>query len=483
MRFRLGFMLASVLAVSAAGCAGGGGGGGGGGAPSPQGARIRETSETNAAERALNLAMVAGPEAGAPQYETALSSSRAAIAADSMNPLGYKLAGQALIGLGRLQEAAEMLDQAEALRPAYLGEETEGIRETAWIDAYQKAEPLLTSGDYLGAAEILEGANAIYKQRPEIMIVLGQIYVQENQPDRAITYLREADAMITRRAADPALDTAMVREWRTQQADIPVQIAQALIAAERFDEAAVELRALVAANPDNILYASNLATIYVQSNQPDSASAAYQRLLQRRDLSPGDLYNIGIGYYQLQRYADAARVFQRAATESTKDRDALEMWVRSIQIQHSRDSTTATPASLQELIGAGERWLALDPNARIGYAILTQAVFKTGNEARTQELLDKTQALKVATAELQMQRNPAGGATVVGDIENLTADPGTRVTLTFTFYNKAGNAIGTQTVTAQTGAAGTGGNPGARTPIRVTFTSDQQVDGYSYTLQ
>jgi tetratricopeptide (TPR) repeat protein len=479
-------MLASALAITAAGCAssGGGGGGGGGATAGADGARERETAETREAERAINLAMVAGPEAGAPQYETGLSAANAAIAADSMNPLAYKLAGQALVGLGRMQEAAAMLDKAETLRPAYLrdpAEGTEGIRENAWIETYQKAQPLLESGDYLGAAEVLEGANAIYKQRPEIMIVLGQIYVQENQPDRAIGFLREADALITRRA--PEVDSTMAADWRTQQADIPVQIAQALISAERFDEAAVELRTLVAENPDNILYANNLASIYIQSNQMDLAAGVYERLLQRSDLAPGDVYSIGIGYYQMQRYADAARTFQRAATMASKDRDALEMWARSIQIQHQRDSTTATPASVQELIGAAERWIALDPNARIGYAILTAAVYRTGNEDRTADLLEKTQAIKVAVAELALQRNPEGGATVTGDIENMTADPGTRANLTFTFYDRQGNAIGTQTASVQAGAAGTGGNPGARTPFRVTFTSDQQVNGYSYTLQ
>ena len=37
----------------------------------------------------------------------------------------------------------------------------------------------LGSGDYAGAAEVLEKANLIYKKRPEIMIVLGQIYASD----------------------------------------------------------------------------------------------------------------------------------------------------------------------------------------------------------------------------------------------------------------------------------------------------------------
>ena len=43
---------------------------------------------------------------------------------------------------------------------------------------------------------------------------------------------------------------------------------------------------VLAENPDNIMYARNLASIYVQSNNPDSAKAVYGRLMGRSDLGP-----------------------------------------------------------------------------------------------------------------------------------------------------------------------------------------------------
>ena len=48
----------------------------------------------------------------------------------------------------------------------------------------------------------------------------------------------------------------------------------------------------------------------------------------------------------------AGDVFERVATMAPKSRDAIEMWTRSLSIQQSRDSTLATPANVQELIGA-----------------------------------------------------------------------------------------------------------------------------------
>lgn len=475
MRFCIRFMLACLLATTVGGCASAGGG------ASPDGMRPRETSETRDAESALNLAMISSPEEAEPSYETALSAALAAITADTMNPLAYKLAGQALIGLGRVDEADEMLDMAEELRPAYFAEETEGIREGAWIDQYQLAQPMMDAGDYLGAAEALETANTIYQQRPEIMVVLGQIYVQEGQPDRAITYLRRADSLINARAMQ--VDSALAVEWRLQQADIPVQVAQALISAERYDEAADELRSLMAQNPDNVVYANNLASIYIETDQPDLAAGVYEQLLQRSNLAPSDYYNIGVGYYNLARYDDAADVFERGAQAAQRDRDSIEMWARSIQMYHAQDSTRVTPESLQEIIGVLERWIELDPNSQAGNLILAQAVNNAGDDDRTVELIERMEGMAVQVIDLTLRRNPSGGATVVGTVENRSGAPGSQVGMRFTFYDAAGNAIGTQTQQViLTGPQATQTTAGGRTPIEIVFGSDQPVDGYSYEI-
>lgn len=473
MRFCIRFMLACLLATTAAGCASAGGG------ASPDGMRPRETSETRDAESALNLALISDAEQAESSYETALSAAQAAITADSMNPLAYKLAGQALIGLGRVDEADEMLDMAEELRPAYVAEETEGIRENAWIEQYQLAQPMMEAGDYLGAAEALEIANAIYQQRPEIMVVLGQIYVQEGQPDRAIVYFRQADSLIDARAMQ--VDSSMAADWRAQQADIPVQVAQALISAERYDEAADQLRSLMAQDPGNVLYANNLASIYIETDQPDLAAGVYEELLQRTNLAPSDYYSIGVGYYNLARYDDAAAIFQRGARLAQRDRDSIEMWARSIQMYHMQDSTRATPESLQEIIGVLERWIELDPNSQAGNLILAQAVNNTGDDERTVELIERMEGMVVQVIDLTLRRRPSGGATVVGTVENRSGTPGSQVGMQFTFYDAAGNALGSQTEQVTlTGPQATQTTAGGRTPIEVVFDSDQQVDGYSY---
>jgi tetratricopeptide (TPR) repeat protein len=443
-----------------------------------QGERPRENKMTREAQKQLELAAAAAsPEAAAPMYQIALDSAESAIRERATNPLGHRLKAEALIGLNRLQEAAASLDEAERLRPIYQLE-TEGIRERAWIDTYQRAQPELTAGRYLAAAEILEGANAIFKQRPEIMIVLGQIYAQENQADKAIVHLKAADELITTRL--PEVDSAMAAGWKEQQAEIPVTIAQAYIGARRFDEATTALRSLVDANPNNILYARNLANIYAQAEKPDSAAAVYGRLLMRSDLTPSDYYQIGIGLYTMDKFPDAAAAFRKGAESAPKDRDAFEMWARTLQLSQNRAGTDPSAEQLAELTRAAEGWVALDPSSRVGYLILAQTVNKAKNETRVQDLVKQMEALQVGITDLQLRRNGTGGAELSGAIENFKASQGTVVTLTFTFYDKAGNSLGTKAVQSMTGA------PNAETPAKTTFsvsfTSDKQVDGYTYTI-
>ena len=345
-----------------------------------QGERPRENGQTRDAEKQLGLAEAGlmGPEVADSLYQEALANANEAIKDRDNNPLGYLLAGRALLGLRRFEEADAAFDKAEELRPVYILE-IDPIRERGWFDQYDIAQPLLGSGDYGGAAEVLEMANLIYNKRPEIFIVLGQIYASDagtatdpaarvEASEKAIQRLRAADEVIEARIAD--LDSATTVSWLEQQADIPVTIARALLAAERYDDAATALQGLVESNPDNIQYAASLADIYAQSEKPDSARAVYERLLTLDDLAPKDLYMIGSGLYQANEYELSAVAFKRSVDISPKDRDAVEMWTRSLQLGMTTGGADATPEQLQEVITAAEKWTALDPNGRAGLLIL-----------------------------------------------------------------------------------------------------------------
>ncbi|MFQ5537512.1 MAG: tetratricopeptide repeat protein [Gemmatimonadota bacterium] len=473
MKIRIGLSLIMALALGAAGCASGGTSGGASAAPAvvpgaktlAQGERPRQDNFTRAAQRALDDAEKTEDETQAKAlYEQARKAAEEAIAADSTNPLGWRLAAMAALGQEDYEAAGKFFDKAEELRPIYQFE-IEPIRERTWIHLYQEAIPLVNSGQYEEAAKIFEKANAIYQARPEVMITLGQIYAQLRQHDKALENLDRAMAIIeSDKAAE--MDSATVADWKEQAANIPLTRAQILADAGRLEEAAEAFRKLAAEHPDDILIKRNLATILVQLDREDEAFQVYDSLMTMPALSEMDYYAIGVGYYQGEAYDKAAKAFGKAAEVSPMDRDAIEMWTRSLQI----DSMYA------EIPPAAERWIELDPNNQNAYLILAQAVNQEGDEDRARELVMKIESLDVTMDNLQMQRFPGGGGVVTGSLTNKKLEPGTPIKIDFTFYDTDGNEIGTATHTL------TAPEKDMSEVFEVEFSSTQQVGGYKYTV-
>lgn len=476
MKIRSGLALLLATALGVAGCASGGGGSSSGAAASipttpgaetlAQGERPRQDENTRAAQRAMDAADDAADDATAmAAYRQARTAAEAAIATDSTNPLAWRLAGEASLGMEDFVTADEFLTRAEELRPIY-SFETEGIRERAWIGLYQEAVPLVNGGQYEDAAGLFEQANAIYDQRPEVMITLGQIYAQLREHDKAIENLDRAVAIIN---SDKALemDSATVAQWRDQAATIPVTRAQVLADAGRTEEAVAAFRQLAAENPTELLYRRNLATLLVQMGNEAEAFEVYDELMEMPGLASADYYQIGVGYYTGSDYERSARAFRRAAEESPRDRDAIEMWARSLQI----DSVYA------DIPPVAERWIELDPNNANALLILAQASQQNGDTERAGDVVRQIEKLTVNVNDLQLTRHAGGGASVTGSLTNKLLDQGAQVTLDFTFYDAAGNAIGTAAHTVTAPATD------MSEVFRVEFTSDQAVGGYGYTVR
>lgn len=468
IRGTLIWILALALGISGCASAGGGastGGGGGGGGASAEGERPRNTADTRAAQRALDDAADADtPEEAQPLYQQALQAAQAEIAADSLNPLGQRLAGEAYLGLKDYANAAEHLDKAEAGWELYQLE-LAPVREQAYIDLYQQASPLLQSGDYEQAAVLLDDANTIYPERPEAIITLAQIYAALRQDDKALQAIDQAQAFFDSEAFSEA-DAETQANWRDMASGLQLMRGQVLVDQGRFEDAVPIYRRLAAENPDSVSYTQDLAAILMQMGQQDSALVVYQQLLQRPNLSAQDYFRIGVGFYQASDYGLAADAFEKDVQQSSKDRDGLEMWARSLQLD---SAFTAVPP-------VAERWLELDPASQIGITVLAQAVNASGDTQRAGQIIQRVEALPFSLDELQMRAGGQGGATVSGTITNKTLDEGATVNFNFTFYNDAGTSVGTVQQSVQVGP------PGIGRPLQIDFNSDQQVGGYGYTF-
>jgi tetratricopeptide (TPR) repeat protein len=427
------------------------------------GERPRDTDYTEDAEDAIEDAEDTEDEAERLQYyQLALTSAQSEIAENVNNPLGHRLAAIASLALGQYVQAGEHFDRATELYPLYEIED-QPLRERSWINLYQQASPMVSSGDYEGATAVFEDAHAIYSARPEVMITLGQLYAQMGEDDLALQYIGEADAFMASDALSNA-DSATVAQWQEQASVLPQMRAQVLAALGRLAEAEEVYRELIEANPSNLEYAKGLAVMLMDQGKEEQALEIYADLLGRPGLTGADYYSLGAGFYRASDYELAARAFSGAVDVNAFDRDALEMWARSLAL----DSLHA------DIPPVARQWIALDPYGQTGYIILAQAANSSGDTETTQEAMARAQELEVSVDQLQLSRFGGGGGTVSGSVVNKTLEAGTLVTLRFTFYGENGDTIGTITTTVNTGAEN-------MTEIfRAEFDSAEVVGGYGY---
>jgi tetratricopeptide (TPR) repeat protein len=475
MKIRYGLVLLLALVIGAAGCAAGGGGGGGaaasagpvvpGGEVLLQGERPRQTDFTRAAQRALDDGDDEDdPNAARAFYQQALAGSMNAITEDGRNPLAHRLAALSNLGLEDYQAAGEHFDHASELRPIYEFEDAR-IREGVWIDLYQAATPLVNAQDYEAAVPFFENAHAMYDGRPEAMITLGQIYAQTGEFEKSADFIDMALEMLDSPEAVEQGEEVLAG-WRELAAPLPMLKAQVLAQSGRHEEAVSAYRVLLEAEPGNTVAMRDLASMLIQTGDEDAAYSVYDDLLALPSLTGPDLYSIGVGFYQGSAYDRAAATFRRAAEQNQYDRDAVELWARSLALDEAFE---AVPQ-------AADHWVRLDPSSQTAHLILAQAVNANGDTERTGEVVRQMEALEVDVTNLSLRRFEGGGGEIRGSMTNKTHAAGTAITITFTFYSDSASPLGTSR------ASVTMGETDMAELFVLEFDSTEEVGGYTYEI-
>ena len=339
------------------------------------------------------------------------------------------------------------------------------LRERAWIDLYQRASPLVQSGDYEGAAAHFENANLIYLDRPEALVTLGQIYAQIGEHDKALENIDGALAFLDSETMALA-DSATTAGWLDQTAGLPLLRAQVLAAAGRFEEAVGTYREMSAADPGNLELTRGLAGILMEIGEEAEAFELYDGMLDMPDLSAADFYFVGVGFYQGSDYTRAAQAFRGAAEASVNDRDAIEMWARSLQLD----------SAFVDIPPVARRWTELDPHSSNALVILAQSSNLNGDEATTATAIQAADALEVHVNDLTLRRFGDGGGSISGSVTNKKLDPGAVVSIVFTLYNTVGDPIGTVTESVSVG------NQDMAEIFQVQWDSSEMIGGYGYRL-
>ena len=253
-----------------------------GGTTLQQGERPRQDEDTRAAQkRARRRPRSTEDEAQAePFYQQALTSAQRRHRGGLTNPLASGWPAWPAIGVGEYEQADRFLDQAEELRPIYQLE-TEGIREQAWIDLYNKAAPLVSTGQYEEARQGLrERQRHLRRASRGHASRSGQIYAQLREHDKALENLDRAQALINSErmragglrhgrelagagGGDPADEGVRPRRRR------PVRGGGGDLPPDRSQQ-----------DPDDVEMARNLAAMLVQMGNTQEAFQVYDDLLQ-----------------------------------------------------------------------------------------------------------------------------------------------------------------------------------------------------------
>jgi hypothetical protein len=110
-------------------------------------------------------------------------------------------------GLGRCRLG---ICRAESLYPEY-AEEIDPMRQSAWIEAYNAGVTALQANNMEEAIKSLSVANTLYRKRPEAMVTLGSVYVQQGNLAAAEAVFKDALAV----CADRSARSRRKRSWRS----------------------------------------------------------------------------------------------------------------------------------------------------------------------------------------------------------------------------------------------------------------------------
>ncbi len=456
MKVRYGLVLATSVIMSAAGCAAGGGAA----APAApaakptlhgevleEGVRPRENKQTRAADLFLTQAQTATDTARQQEhYQQALEAAKEGIALDPDNPKSYLQAGQAYVGLNDFVGADTMFTRAEELRPIYKLE-TQVYREMGWVNAYNQAIQPLNEGDLEAAARLFEQANDLYQGRPEALLQLGSLYAQMGETDKAAEAYRKALEILSETKEAQLADTASAPVWKQHYEIATTGLAQVFSIAGRYEEAAQVYRDVLKDDPDNLLVLENLANVFAELAQSDSTKAFYadsarailDEIFQRPDLDERGFYNAGVAFYQIEDYDGAAEAFRKVAEMNPLNRDAVLNLAQTLSIAEK----------FEELVPAARRLLELDPRNGLGWILLTRALSETDQVAEANKVFTEYQEMGFEVDNLRLQPYPDGGATLTGQVKNVSLDPGTRIVLRFHFGGEGGKEIGTLDIEIQ----------------------------------
>ena len=371
----------------------------------------------------------------------ALELAKLGIEAEPGNPIHYLLAGLAHIRLQEYSQADAMLTEARQIYPAY-ELDIEPEREAAWIELFNAGVVAYAEGDVEGTIAAWEQAGMMWDLRPDASLNLATLFNNEGRWDEAIgAYQRVITGLergpATRVLAEEELQAREDLKMRSEQ-----DLTQLLLFTERFAEAEPILRRHLEAEPTSIQVRGDLAAAFHGLGRDTEASEIYTQLLSETGVGTRELFNVGIALYGASDFMAAAQAFERVTQLQPDSRDAWFNYANSLFAAQSWESLAAV----------GDRLAEVDPLGENSGLIAARAHLELGDEQAAVQGLNRTESAPVHVEGLLLRPSETE-TSLQGRVVGNAAEPGSGVSLRFTFYGADGT-LGTEPLTVSAPPAG-----------------------------
>lgn len=460
--------------------------------------RPSNNMHTRSAETYLSQADREAVIADKQQYLTkALEAAIAGIEASPENPRSWFQAGQAYLGMKDWAGADSAFTRAEQIYPDY-AEEIDPLRQNAWIDAYNAGVTALQANNIEEAISTLSVANTLYDKRPEAMVTLGSLYVQQGDLARAETVFQQALSVL--RGPERAKRSEQeLATWAEDELTVSMRLANILVEQENYAAAEKVYSDLLVSQPGNAMARANLAVVMSRAGKTEEAAQAYRELLALDDLGESTLFNIGIGLFRAQDFGRAATAFERVIALNPVSHESLynlgqSLFAQAGALETEKDGASAARSQeiTAELIRLNESLrttagslLELDPTNRNAMMMLAQsqrslAELGAGDaDALRRDALATLEAHAAMPVEVSNITVIPGQGTVqiVGRVTNFKAAPGSPITIRFSAIDREGNELAGEDITINAPAVDESGN------FQATLSVTDEAAGWKYVVR
>ena len=380
------------------------------------------------------------------------------------NPAVWYFLGRAYLLMNDGAGADSALRRAEKLQPE-CAEDIAYHREVLWVNNVNIAVDSINAGALEGAKGPLRAASSVYREKNAAHFYLGMIFADEGETDSAIAYFKGVTEM-----GDSVPEGA--ENYLTAIDNIATLYQQL----EEWDSAAVWYQREREANPMNTDAMFGLADAYSNMGENDKAIAIYDSILGgTADMKALDLFNAGVKLFNSDQYILAARAFEAGLEQNPYHRDALLNCANTyLAIANDQDRPAAERNEAgQKMEAVARRLVDVDPMNRGSLRLLAASYQMQTRDDSTVAILGRVDALNYEVV-VDISRPMNNGYAVMGRVVNLVDTETVYPTITFEFLDPQGTVV---TSEAQAGSSLAG-----KASDRFQFTQEGEIVAWRYKI-